>query len=474
MRRWWAVAVLTVVVLGVFLWRQGNIQPPEVSVAQATYGVLTVPFSAEGAVRGWDARISLPAPALTTEVPVREGESVRRGQALLRFWEGDLKSALQSARARLQAAENALREAQQVYLQARAQAHARRHQAEALVRAAEADLRLLERGARPEEIEQAQQEVDAAHASHELAQRHAERAARLHAQGALARAEYERALQEQRTAEARLKAAQARLTLLRRGARPEELESARARVAAARAELELAQSEQKGLRVLQERVAIARAALREAHASVQGVQRARELRTITAPRNAVVARILVESGESVAPGAPVIELIDPESLWVEAELTQEDAAKVQQGDRVRVRVPAFPGRRWEGVVASILPALERKPDSPLNVRILRVQVQVLKPPAELRPGMEASIEGEGRLGAETLLVPSDAVLEEPNRAWVWVIQDGVAHQRTVKVGYFTYNYTEITDGLRAGEWVVVHGKEGLKEGVRVRRRSQSP
>ena len=474
MRRWWAAAALVAIAVGVLLWQRASAPLPEVSVAQATYGVLTVPFSAEGAVRGWYAHISLPAPALTTEVLVSEGEWVRQGQVLLRFWEGDLQSASQSARARLQAAENALREAQQAYLQARAQIRARRHRAEALVREAEAHLRQLEQGARAEEIEQAQHEVDAARATYELAQRNAERAAQLYAQGALARAEYERAQQEQRTAQVRLNTAQARLSLLQRGARPEELESARARVAAARAELELARSEQQGLKVLQERVAIARAALREAHAAWQGVQRTRELRTLTAPRDAVVARIWVETGESVVPGAPAIELIDPESLWVEAELTQEDAAKVQQGDRVRVHLPAFPGRSWEGVVDAILPALERKPDSPLNVRILRVRVKVLNPPAALRPGMEVSIEGEGRLGAKTLLVPSDAVIEEPNRTWVWVVQDGVVRPRTVEAGYFTYNYTEITDGLRAGEWVVVRGKEGLKAGMRVRSRSQSP
>ncbi|BCW95358.1 MAG: hypothetical protein KatS3mg018_0840 [Fimbriimonadales bacterium] len=449
-------------------------QPPEVRVAQAAYGVLKVPFSAEGIVRGWDAHISLPVPAQATEVLVREGETVRRGQALARFWAGDLESAAQSAQARLQAAQNALREAQQTYLYARAQVRANRQRAEATVQAAEASLRLLERGARPEEIEQAQQEVDAAQSAFELAQQNAARAAQLYAQGALARAEYERALHEQRAAETRLKAAQARLTQLQRGARPEELESARARLAAARAELQLAQSEQARLRALQERVAIARAALREAQASLQGVDRTRELRVLTAPRDAVVARVLIESGESVAPGTPAIYLVDPQSLWVEAELTQEDAAKVQPGNRVRVRVPALPGRSWEGVVESLLPALERKPDSPLDVRILRVRVKVLKPPPELRPGMEVSVEGEGHLGAETLLVPSDAVIEEPDRTWVWVVKRGVVQPRAVKTGYFTYHSTEITDGLRAGEWVVVGGKEGLKAGMRVRGRPQSP
>jgi HlyD family secretion protein len=310
--------------------------------------------------------------------------------------------------------------------------------------------------------------VAAAQAAFELAQRNADRAERLYQQGALPRADYERAQQEQRVAQARLKAAQARLAQIQRGARPEELEAARARVETARAELQLARSQQESLKALQERVQIARAALREADAALQGARRARELRTLAAPRNCVVVRINAEPGESVAPGIPAIELVDPQSLWIEAELAQEDAAKANPGDTVQVSAPALPGRRWEGRIVSILPAMERKPDSPLSVRILRAVVRLRQPPPELRPGMEVSVDGEGRLGKPTLLVPSDAVIEEPNRASVWVVQNGVAHQRTVKIGYFTYQYTEITDGLHEGEWVVVRGKENLKEGVRVR------
>ncbi|MCS7300223.1 MAG: efflux RND transporter periplasmic adaptor subunit, partial [Fimbriimonadales bacterium] len=367
-----------------------------------------------------------------------------------------------------QAAVNALREAEQTYAQMRAQVQAQIRRAETLVKEAEAQLRLVQSGARREEIEQAQQEVEAAQAAFELTQRDAERAERLFQQGALSRAEYERAQEAQRVAQARLRAAEARLAQLQRGARPEELDAACARLETARAELQLARTQQASLRALQERVNIARAALREADAALQGALRARELRTLTAPRDCVVARIDAEPGESFAPGVPVIELVDPDSLWIEAELAQEDAAKARVGDAVWISAPALPGRRWQGRIESLLPVMERKPDSPLSVRILRAVVKLPQPPPALRPGMEVSVDGEGRLGAQTLLVPSDAVIEEPNRAYVWVVENGVARQRTVKIGYFTYDYTEITDGVREGEWVVVRGKEGLKDGARVR------
>lgn len=468
MRRKWGLALgLLALLLGAFWWLRSSSQLPEVVVAQVKRGTLTTPYSAEGIVKGWQATLSPPAPAQVVEVLVQEGAPVRAGQPLIRFWEQDLLSQLQAAAARRQAAQNALREAQNTYQQVRAQIYAQIQRAETLVKEAEAQLRLVQSGARSEEIEQARQEVEAAQSAFELAQRDAERAARLYQQSALPRAELERAQQAQRAAHARLRAAQARLTQLQRGARPEELDAAQARVETARAELQLARTQQESLKALQERVQIARAALREADAALQGARRARELRTLTAPRDCVVVRIHAEPGESVTPGMPVIELSDPQSLWIEAELAQEDAAKANAGDIVQVSAPALPGRRWEGYIESILPAMERKPDSPLSVRILRAVVKLRQPPPELRPGMEVSVDGEGKLGKPTLLVPSDAVIEEPNRAYVWVTQNGIAYQRAVKIGYFTYQYTEITDGLREGEWIVIRGKENLKNGMQV-------
>lgn len=468
MRRRVGVLGLVAVALGVLVWVRSCEQPPEVVVEPVKRGALPVPYSADGVVKGWQAALSPPAPALVSEVLVQEGEVVRAGQSLIRFWEQDLVSNLQAAAARRQAAANALREAEQAYLLARAQTDAQIQRAQMMLKEAEAQFRLVQSGARHEEIEQARQEVEAAQAAFELAQRDAERAESLYRQGAIARAELERARQAQWAARARLRGAQARLVQLQRGARPEEIDAARARLEVARAELQLARAQQANLKVLQERVQIARAALREADAHLEGARRARKLRVLTAPRDCVVVRIHAEPGESILPGTPAIELVDPSSLWIEVELSQEDAAKARVGDSVWISTPALPGRRWQSTIIAVRPAMERKPDSPLSVRVLRVIVKLPQPSPELRPGMEVSVDGEGSLGKPTLFVPSDAVIEAPDRTYVWVYQNGRVYQRTVKVGHFTYRYTEITEGLQAGEKVVVRGKEQLRDNIQVR------
>ncbi|MCS7065374.1 MAG: efflux RND transporter periplasmic adaptor subunit, partial [Fimbriimonadales bacterium] len=416
--------------------------------------------------------LSLPIAAQVVEVLVREGQSVRKGQPLVRFWDQDVANAVRAAAARYAEAVAALREAERTYEQARQETHARIQRAEALLKEAEAYQQLTERGARPEEIEQATQETEAARAQLELARQNWQRAQQLYAQGAIARVDYDRAEQEYRVAEARYRAAEANLQKIRQGARAEERAAAHARVDSARAELALARSLEGNLRVLQERLYRARTALREAAAAWRQAQSMQALRTLEAPRDARVNRCEVEPGESVAPGVPILELVDTRSLWGEAELAQEDAGKVRVGDPVRISAPALPGRAWQGRIKSVLPAFERKPDSVLRVRILRITIEMIQPPAELRPGMEITVEGTGRLGTTTLLVPSDAVQEEPDRTWVWVVQQGIVRQRPIKTGYFTYNYTEVVSGLREGEQVVVAGKTDLSDGQRVRIRQQ--
>ncbi|GBC93274.1 Putative efflux system component YknX [bacterium HR15] len=467
-RRLIGILVVVVAVLGLLMLLRSRALPPVVVVAEVRRGELFVPFSAEGIIKGWQAGLSLPIAAQVVDVLVQEGQQVRRGQPLVRFWDQDMASAVRVARARYAQAVAVMREAERAYAQACVETRARIQRAEALLKEAEAHQRLIERGARVEEIEQASQEVEAARAQSELAQQNWQRAQQLYARGAIARVEYERAKQEYQVAEARRRAAEANLQKIRQGARPEERAAAQARVESARAELALARSMEGNLAVLKERVQRARAALREAVAALHQAQSMLSLRTLEAPRDARVNRCEVEPGESVAPGVPVLELIDTRSLWGEAELAQEDAGKVRIGDMVRLSAPALPGRSWQGQITAILPAFERKPDSMLRVRILRITVKMIEPPAELRPGMEITVEGTGRLGTTTLLVPSDAVQEEPNRTWVWVVQNGLVHRRVIKTGYFTYNYTEIISGLREGELVVVMGKTELSEGQRVR------
>ncbi len=468
----WLVLIALLAGLGVLVWMWSRPEQLEVVVTPARRGVLSAEFRAEGEVKGWESALSVPMPAQVVEVLVREGQTVSEGQVLVRFRDREALAAIEGARAQLANAQSMVREARIALQQAQQQANTALQYAQALYQEAKANYELIAQGTPPEELRRAEQELESARAQRDLAQQNYERARQLYEQGAIPRAEYDRAESAYRSTSAQVQALEASLQALKREPRPEVLQSARARLKLAQAEQERARLLQHTAEQMRERLQQALANERTAKAKLEQALSAYQNQQLTAPRTARVKRVLVERGESVNPGMPVLELVDDRTLWIEAEVDQEDAGKVREGTPVTITAPALPGLHWRGTISAILPAFEPKPTLGVRVRILRVRAEMERPPAQLRVGMEVEIAGQGSLHEDALLVPSSAIIEEPNATWVYVVREGTVHRQLVRTGYFTYAYTEVLDGLQEGELVVVQGKQELQEGQRVRVRRE--
>ncbi len=466
------ILIVVLFAIGVLIWLFNRPAIVEVVVAEAQRGTLSAEFRAEGELKGWEASLSVPMPAQVVEVLVREGQTVSEGQVLVRFRDREALAVIEGAQAQLAMAQSAVREARIALRQAQQQAETALRYAQALYREAEANYQLVSKGTPPEELAQAERELESARAHRDFAQQSFERARQLYEQGAIPKAEYDRTESAYRSAEAQVQALEARLQALKREPRPEILQSARARLEVAQAELERAHTLQRTVEQMRERLQQALASERSAQAGVAQALEAYKNQQLTAPRNAQVKRVLVEPGESVNPGTPVVELVDDRILWIEAELDQEDSGKVREGDMVSITAPALPGLEWRGRISKVLPAFEPKPTAGIRVRILRVRVEMEQFPPRLRSGMEVEIAGRGSLHENALLVPSSAIIEEPNATWVYVVREGTVHLQSVRTGYFTYAYTEVLEGLREGELVVIQGKQDLREGQRVRVRRE--
>ncbi|MFQ3610365.1 MAG: efflux RND transporter periplasmic adaptor subunit [Fimbriimonadales bacterium] len=462
---------VVLVFVGAVVWITNRRQVPEVIVTEVRRGTLEAPFRAEGEIKGWEASLSVPMPAQVVAIAVQEGQTVSQGQVLVRFRDREALAGIEAARARLTSAQSTVREVQSALLQARQQADTALRYAQALYKEAQANLRLVSKGTPPEELARAEREMDSAIAQRDLARQNYERARRLYEAGALPRAELEHAESAYRSAEAQVQSLEAALQALKREPRPEILQSAQAKLEVAQAELERARTLQRTVEQMRERLRQAQAMELEARANLEQALTVHQNQQLTAPRTARVKRIAVEPGESVNPGEPIVELVNPQALWVEAELDQEDVGKIRVGDTVDITAPALPGITWQGRATAVSPALELKPTLGVRVRILRVQVAMIDPPPHLRVGMEVEIAGRGSLQHNALLVPSSAIIEEPNQSWVYVVREGIVHRQPVRTGYFTYALTEVVEGLSEGDLVVVEGKQALSEGqpVRVRR-----
>ncbi|MDR7470548.1 MAG: efflux RND transporter periplasmic adaptor subunit [Armatimonadota bacterium] len=336
-------------------------------------------------------------------------------------------------------------------------------QAEAAVAAAQARVAVLEAGARPQERAQAAWAVRQAESALEAAQtslEHARVAAataevtlqRLEAllrDGAVSQAQVDQARLDHNRARAQVQAAQAQVlsaqaqlhsaqqqqSLVEAGPRPEEVQAARAQVAQARAVM-----------------AEARQALAEM--------------TIRAPFAGRVAQVRVSPGDFAAAGEfrgqPVAVIYDDRALEAEVTIGEREAVLIRAGQQSILRPEVAAGREVQAVVKTVTPLAE--PGSRAVAVRLRLVGEV---PAGLLPGtfVRGRVVVERRVGV--LTVPRAAVRSD-GRTEVWVVRNGVVDPRPVTVGLAAAGRVEVTDGLRAGELVVVLGPDRLVPGAKVK------
>lgn len=174
------------------------------------------------------------------------------------------------------------------------------------------------------------------------------------------------------------------------------------------------------------------------------------------PVSGVVADRSAAPGQFVTQGSPALMTItNPATVWLVAQLPEDQASQVHLGDSVTVTTPALPGRQFAARINNIAAALD-----PVTRR-LAVRAAVSNPDGALKPQMFAAFTIVGRgngSGADALLVPAQAVIYEGDGARVWVAgRDGVLHARTVTVGETQDGRTRILTGLRPGERIVAGG-----------------
>lgn len=212
------------------------------------------------------------------------------------------------------------------------------------------------------------------------------------------------------------------------------------------------------------RVASARAA-RDARS-----ERLRKMR-IVAPFPGIVVRRTVEPGETKQPGTPLLELADPDSLYLEAPIDESESAKVREGQPVRFFPDAYLGETFRGVVSEVKPVIETSREVS---RANTIRVRILDAPRPLRLGMSVDVEVLTGSKKNALQVPTSAIMEREGEKFVYRVRDGVVERSAVVTGISNWDRTEIRSGLSPGDAVVTSLEikdlsPGSRVGIRKRR-----
>ena len=170
---------------------------------------------------------------------------------------------------------------------------------------------------------------------------------------------------------------------------------------------------------------------------------------IVAPIHGTIIKRNVEPGQSFTSNDAVLVLSD--RLIVEAQVDETDIAQVQPKQRARITLDAYPDESIPATVETI--AYEAKTVS--NVTTYTVDVLPEKIPAFMRSGMTVSVAFQVASREGVVRVPSRALQVRDGQAYVQVANGGNREERAVQPGLTDGKYTEIVEGLRAGEKVLL-------------------
>ncbi len=191
---------------------------------------------------------------------------------------------------------------------------------------------------------------------------------------------------------------------------------------------------------------------------------------ITAPVNGRILRVLQESARVVPAGFPLLEIGDPTDLEVRIEVLSRDGVAIEPGARVMLE-------QWGGAAALTARVRLVEPSAFTKISALGVEEQRVYviadflDPLERRPTLGDSFRVEARIviweKADALRAPAGALFQRAGGWQTFGIEAGRARLREVKTGRSNGVQTEVIDGLRAGDHVVVYPGDKVADGTRV-------
>lgn len=187
-------------------------------------------------------------------------------------------------------------------------------------------------------------------------------------------------------------------------------------------------------------------------AAVERSGRPRTIATVSTPAGGVIKTLGVRAGMSVMAGQTLAEVNGLGIVWLNAAVPEAMAGMLRPGQSASATLAAYPGERFSGRIAAILPSVEAES------RTLTVRLELPNRGGRLRPGMFATVDFGGT-GRTALLIPSEAVIRTGRRTLVMLALPGGRYQPAeVRTGTEAGGQIEVLAGLAEGERIVSSGQ----------------
>ena len=299
-------------------------------------------------------------------------------------------------------------------------------EAKAVRDAAKSNLKKMVKGSRPQEIHIATAVVQEAEAALSEAQKNFKRINRLHEIRAVSNSAYDSAERQMTTANARMASAKQRLDLVKKGPRDEDVGAARAQLGQAEAAMALMEDRLKKS-------------------------------IIRTPISGTIAYRDVEAGEVIPAGTPITSVIGLDRLKIKISLNERDLHILSTRKDFEFTVDAIPQETFSARVFFLSPTAES------GTRFFPMELVVENPDPRMADGMTARIKFPIVGRKKSAKIPASWLAEQNGQVGLFVIQNGKALFKPVRLGSYYDNRVEILSGL--GNWEkVVTNPAGLRDG----------
>ena len=310
------------------------------------------------------------------------------------------------------------------------------------LKTAEAELDVLKIGERPENIRKLEAQLSSLKSTLRTAELEYQRVQQLYVNDAASKARLDQAKSDGDLSKANLEAAEQELIMATTGAREEDIRAQEAKILSIQANLDRAIAD-------------------------------REYTILYMPFDGVIAKRHVSNFEQILKNQHIFDVSAMDRIEVRISIPDSMIANIKKVQSVLVKFLPLAKKKFSGKITKVGLSADR------TTLTYPVWVEIPNPKREILPGMavEVALTLPHR-GGKNPRLPIDTVLEDKvsGEKYVWVVNssDQTAIHRAVRIGNLVGDLIEITDGLEAGEVIIVAGLDELGEGMKIRPLNPTP
>ena len=190
-----------------------------------------------------------------------------------------------------------------------------------------------------------------------------------------------------------------------------------------------------------------------------------KLSTIYSPFAGMVISEVPYAGANILATTATVRIVNPETLYFEALVDETEISKAKVGDRVKIKLDAFPDEIFEGKVGKI----------DFNASLssgggtaYKTHIFFDEPKDSFRLGMNGDAEIILDSIGDALLVPLSALSEKEGKTYVWRVENDKARKIEIAVENTNDDFAQVTSGLLAGDKIIASGISLVKEGMAIK------